>query len=136
MLTILLIYMLFCTFTVLASTSASMDSQQHGIGTHFELLRATAHCMQLWTRGMLQNIHSRNQPIQDIFSVDGENMSSLSEEATDSERSEEDSENDFVLSPQQLQLLTTIVNPLSHSPVWGVDLYLTVLQFMVQNSII
>ena len=83
---------------------------------------------------MLQNMHSRNQPIQDIFSVDGENMSSLSEEATDSERSEEDSENDFVLSPQQLQLLTTTVNPLSHSPVWGVDLYLTVLQLMVQNN--
>ena len=87
---------------------------------------------------MLQNMHSRNQPIQDIFSVDVENMSSLSEEATDSERSEEDSENDFVLSPQQLQLLTTTVtvNPLSHSPVWGVDLYLTVLTTYISGKLL
>ena len=84
--------------------------------------------LQLWTLGMLYNASSSFMPVNEVFDIVNETDR---EEAADNNTIEvndgDEEEEDVMLE------LESSINPLSPSPIWGVDHYASVLEFVVTH---
>lgn len=76
--------------------------------------------IQMWVRGMLHNYHSQHLPVQEVFSYNHHQH----RDSPASDANAIDSENEIYHNLQQT------VDPLQESLVWGIDIYVSTLEFL------
>lgn len=76
--------------------------------------------IQLWTSGMLQHYNSQHMPVQEAFTQSS--MNDTSEDQLHTSPSEDDED------------LLGHLNPLQASSVWGIDLYVTALEILLNQG--
>ena len=85
--------------------------------------------IQLWVTGMLQNYHSAHLPIQEVFASEATSMTDYVPDVDRSRTTE--SEDNGSLHGVPLQDLEQSIDPLQESFVWGIDIYVSVLEFLI-----
>ena len=76
------------------------------------------------------NLTPLQQWVGGIFDLNGPSHSSEENDTS----SDEDSAGVSLLDRQQAQELSTVLNPLANSPLWGIDMYASVLDIIAQNK--
>ena len=91
--------------------------------------------LQLWTTGMLLNIGSHHQPVQEVFHgvASDTDTTVVTSESSDSNSQHSDEESSFSFNPDQLSELRAHIDPMQPSTIWGIDLYASALEIALQN---
>lgn len=121
---------LFCLhYVYLPRIQASLDNFRDAWNHHLLSSAGNHSPMQLWTMGMMSNAQSQHEAVDEIFEQGTDQFSDSNYSETDSE--ELPSNSPSPMTGDLLQDLSTVVNPLDESNVFGVDLYANTLEFVL-----
>ena len=107
--------------------NSSLTAFQHAWNRHSLRTAASLSPIQLWVIGMLQNYNSLHLPVQEVF-VPLSEMSTANLSAGEDKSGQSQETH---LDQDILQTLQARVNPVQQSSTWGIDLYVTTLQILV-----
>ena len=121
-------------YVFFARINNSLEAFQQAWNSHSLRTAAGLTPMQLWVIGMLQNYHSSHLPVQEVFSTSSPESTTPIGEFEGSQSSQEP-DIEIHVHPDVLQSLEPRVNPMQPSSTWGIDLYVTALQFLLEDTV-